>query len=212
MKTFTRVALPVLLALSISGSAAFAQAPKDGEQRGPSPEMMSRFQDGKLAAAKATLKLSDEQLKLWAPVEEQIRKIHDDRIKTRTERRAQMKDGDDRRADDATPLPDRLEKRSAAMAKHAEQTKALAAAMKPLFASFSEDQKQVAGPVFAQLIGGGKHGMHGGWQGRGHHGHGGPMMHRGRMDGGMRGMGGPETRGQLDLEDREGEAPSEHKG
>jgi hypothetical protein len=91
------------------------------------------------------------------------------------------------------PLPERLEKRSEDMVKQAERTKALANVLKPLFATFSDEQKSVAGPVFAQLIGGpGKgHGMHGGHRG----GHGGPMMHhRGMMQPGGDGPaeGGPQ--------------------
>ena len=190
MKTFKRVALPVLLALSVSGTAAFAQAPKDREHRGPSPEMMGRFEDGRIAMAKATLKLNDEQLKLWAPVEDMIRKTHEERAKKWAERREARKAEDGKRSD--MPLPERLEKRSEDMVQQAERTKALANVLKPLFATFSDEQKSVAGPVFAQLIGGpGKgHGMHGGHRG----GHGGPMMHhRGMM---QPGGDGPAEGGQ----------------
>ena len=49
--------------------------------RGPSPETIARLQDGRVAMAKAALKLSPDQETLWAPVEAKIRAGFEERRK-----------------------------------------------------------------------------------------------------------------------------------
>ena len=65
---------------------AIAQAPAMVHHGRPSADMVARLQEGRIAMAKAALKLSDAQLKLWAPLEEQIRAAIADRAKAREER------------------------------------------------------------------------------------------------------------------------------
>ena len=59
--------------------AAFPHTP-------PSPEAIKRMQDGEIAGAIAALKMSDDQLKLWAPVEKAIRDRQAERLKTMQDR------------------------------------------------------------------------------------------------------------------------------
>ena len=148
----------------------------------PSPEAIKRMQDGEIAGAIAALKMSDDQLKLWAPVEKAIRDRQAERLKTMQDRIA---------AQTTTPpapvaLPDRLDKMAEQLAKHAEQMKAFSATFKPFYATLSDAQKEVVGPLLMRLHGGGRgHGGFGmGGFGRGHHGHHGGQMDGGPMDGG----------------------------
>lgn len=174
------VVIPALLAAAIPVSWALAQGgPPDGGRgpgaRAPSPEVMSRLHEGRIAMAKTALKLNEAQLKLWAPVEEQMRASFTARQKTFEERR---KGFEDRRAareqqqgkqaqPEARPRPDmaeNLNKLSERMTQRAERMKAFAAAYKPFYESLNEEQKQVAGIVLRRYAGGGPgmgHGMRG---------------------------------------------------
>jgi hypothetical protein len=159
----------------------------DGGRRGPSPETLARLQDGRIAMAKAALKLSPDQEKLWVPVEEKIRANFEDRQKRREawqakreERRAEKKaQGDDKKGEKLA-LPDNIEKRSERLTKQAERLNARAAkakefaeVLKPLYATFSEDQKAVAGRVLNHFGEGGKGQRGPRWaMGGGRHGHG----------------------------------------
>ena len=123
--------------------------------------------------AKAALKLSPDQEKLWAPVEEKIRAGFAERRKAREawaakreERRAEKGDGDEQV--EQLALPERIEKRSqrlteraAKMTERAAKAKEYAEILKPFYASLSEEQKAVA----SQVLG------HFGQDGRGRIGH-----------------------------------------
>jgi hypothetical protein len=113
----------------------------------PSAETIQRLEDGRLAHAKAMLKLTEPQEKLWAPIEEAVRSSWAERDKARREHAQNPS---------ATPvalsLPDRFERASRAMAARANRMKAIAAAFKPFYAPLSDKQKAVAGPALRQLI------------------------------------------------------------
>lgn len=208
---FSSSALALLAAITLPASFALAQQAAQGEPpRGPSAEMVGRMQDGKLAQAKAMLRLSPEQEKLWAPVEETIRASFAERAKMRAEHQAKRAErqaqSDDARGRGGAALPERLDKATEMMGRRAERLKAFSAAVKPLYATLSDEQKLVANQALGQFASGGKggHGKHAGWGGRGGrhgggHGWGGKHAdggegwghHRGGHGGRhMRGMGG----------------------
>ena len=81
----TPSAIAVVLATSLL-TASLAQTQPPPERQRPSPEARARLLDGRMAMVKETLKLSDAQLKLWAPVEQQIRANAAEREKRREER------------------------------------------------------------------------------------------------------------------------------
>lgn len=158
----------------------------DREMRNMTPEMRARLLDGRIAGAKAALRLNDAQAKLFAPVEEQIRANAAFRQKRMEEFRAAMDarrnqaSGDQAKQAPTPSLAERLERRAQMMSDGADRMKAFAAAFKPFYDSLSDDQKALTG----MLLPGAGHDM-----GRGHH-------HRWAMGFGRgRGMGpemGPE--------------------
>lgn len=203
---FSRTALALLAAVSLPALAAVAQQAAPGGPgqpgQGPSADMVARFQDGKLAAAKAMLRLSPEQEKLWGPVEEQIRASFAERAKMRAEHQAKRAERQAQKAEGQTDgqtgpkgrmmtaLPERLDKATEMMTKRIERIKAFSAAVKPLYASLTDEQKLVANGVLGQFARGGKGGEHG-WRHAGgrHHGWGG-MRAEGGREGGWRHHGG----------------------
>lgn len=147
-----RLVVPALLAAMIPATAALAQTQNQPPARsaGPSrealaPEALARLQDGRMAMIKESLKLNEAQLKLWAPVEAQMRASFADRQKAREARRQTRQQGVARPS-----LPDRLDRASQRMAERAERIKAFAEAIRPLYASLTDDQKAVAGVVLRQ--------------------------------------------------------------
>lgn len=199
MNTLSRALAITLMAAAVPATIAFAQQPEEGgpppaqaeKYRGPSPETMQRLQDGRVAMAKEALKLTPEQEKLWAPVEEKIRARFEERQKKREEWRAKR---EERKADSAdrkekraerlnTPLPERMEKRAERMTERADKMteraakmKEFASVLKPFYDSLSDEQKDVARVVLAKFASDGGH------HGRGHHGHrwgGGKMCQKG---------------------------------
>ena len=198
MNNLSRALAVALMAATIPATIVLAQQEPAGDQaateksetrRGPSPETVARLQDGRIAMAKAALKLSPDQEKLWAPVEAKIRAGFEERrakreawAAKREERRAEKGDGD--KKGERLALPERLEKRSqrmteraAKMTERAAKAKEFAETLKPLYASFTEEQRAVASQVLS----------HFGQEGRG------PRGHRWAMNrGDKRGHGGPE--------------------
>jgi hypothetical protein len=181
MNNLSRALAVTLMAATIPATIVLAQQAtpgdqpavekSDGDRRGPSPETLARLQDGRIAMAKAALKLSPDQEKLWGPVEEKIRANFEERRKSREawhakreERRAEKKaQGEDRKSREKLALPDRIEKRSERLTKQADRLNAravkgkeFAEALKPLYATFSEEQKAVAGRVLNNFGQGGK--------------------------------------------------------
>jgi LTXXQ motif family protein len=187
MNNLSRVLAAALMAATIPATIVLAQqaggdqpaTEKTETRRGPSPETLARLEDGRIAFAKAALKLSPDQEKLWAPVEANIRASFDQRREARAkwqekrdERRADRQSKGDEAKGDAVKreklaLPERIEKRSqhltdraAKMTERAAKVKEFAETLKPLYATFSEEQKAVADKVL----------NHFGGEGRGKHG------------------------------------------
>lgn len=207
MNNLSRALAVTLMVATVPATIVLAQQAPTGDQqtvdksetrRGPSPETVARLEDGRIAFAKAALKLSPEQEKLWTPVEEKVRANFAER---RKEREAWEAKREERRAEgwsedekgEKLALPERIEKRSQRMTEraaklneHAARVKEFAEVLKPLYATFSEEQKAVAtrvlshfgefghgprGPHWAMHHGYGHGGMHGHWmRGPGMHG------------------------------------------
>jgi Rad3-related DNA helicase len=146
----SRLLIPAVLIAAIPAGVALAQAPTIFHRDRPSADMVARLQEGRLAMAKAALRLSDAQLKLWGPVEEQIRAAIADRAKAHAEREQARQQGGQ-----SKDLAERLERRSQAMTQRAERMKAFTAAFKPLYASLTDEQKPLAGLVLRAV--GGRH-------------------------------------------------------
>lgn len=197
MNNLSRALAVALMAATIPATIVLAQQAPSGDQptaeksesrRGPSAETVARLQDGRIAFAKAALKLTPDQEKLWTPVEEKIRANFAERQKAREawqakreERRAEKAKGEDGKSEKLA-LPERIEKRSQRMTERAQKlneraakAKEYAEVLKPLYASFTEEQKAVASKVLGHFgVGGGKGprwAMHRGF-GRGHGPHG----------------------------------------
>jgi hypothetical protein len=181
---FRKYLIPAVLAGSLLGGIAVAQVGMPGM---PTAETMQRMQDGRIAGVIAALKMNEEQLKLWAPLEKLVREHQAERLTMMQDRMAAAANTT---AAPAVALPDRLDKMAERMSKHAEQLKAFSVAFKPFYASLSDAQKAVVQPLMAQLEGGGRgHGFGmGGGRGWGHgggHGKGGWGRHHGMMDDGQ---------------------------
>lgn len=186
MKKFTSLLIPVAIGIGIAGAAIAQQPPAPGAQptppkrERPSPEFMQRMQDGRIAMITGALKLTEAQQKLWAPVEAKMRENQAERMKrmqSMMEQRQQNQAGGQR-----GDMMQRMERMQTMMAERMERQKAFLTVFKPFYESLSDEQKQVAGPLMAQAMGGGKGGM------RGHRGGGmrygmmhGGGMHRGPM-------------------------------
>lgn len=176
MKKLSRALAITLLAAAVPATIVLAQNEESDQQkveqseakRGPSPETLARLEDGRIAMVKTALKLSPDQEKLWAPVEEKMRAGFADRRKAREAwqaKRQEFRGKHSKREEIA--LPDRLERRSqklteraAKMTEQAQKAKDYAEVLKPFYASLSDEQKAVA----SQVLG------HFGQDRRGHHG------------------------------------------
>jgi len=146
--------VPMLLAAALP-APLFAQAQQPPPARARlSADTIARLQDGRFAMIKESLKLNDAQLKLWSPVEAQMRAAAAARAQRREERVKQREQGL------ATPPPsltDRLELASKRFAARAERMQAFAEAFKPFYASLSEEQKATADVLLRHMRGGRGH-------------------------------------------------------
>jgi hypothetical protein len=156
-----RVLVPALLAMTIPATAVLAQAPPQPQEQQkqmrparPSPETLGRLQDGRIAMMKEALKLNDAQLRLWGPLEQQMRAGYAARQQARQDREQRRQQGA------AAPSPaDRLDRASQRMTQRAERMQKYAAAFKPFYQSLSDDQKAVARIVLRdRRVGGRGHG------------------------------------------------------
>lgn len=201
MKHMSRgLALALLIGVS-PVAVVVAQAARDGGWN-MSAESRERLQEGKIAAAKATLKLSPDQEKLWAPIEDQVRGVYKERAEKRAER---QKRREERRADreksegkgdkrEQRNLAERYERIAKRLSDRADKMKAFSTAFSPFYATLSDEQKQVVGPVMHDLrvashMGGGGRGWghRGGWHDGGWGGRGWNRDHRDDNDGPGRG-------------------------
>jgi len=189
MKKLSRAVAITLLAATIPATIVLAdpgpgdqQKSEQGEvKRGPSPETLARLEDGRIAMAKAALKLSPDQEKLFAPVEEKIRAGFADRRKARetwAAKREERRAENGKHEHEQIALPDRIEKRSerlteiaAKLTERAQKAKEFADVLKPFYASLSDEQKAVASQVLGHFgqDGRGRHGPR--WAMGGHGGH-----------------------------------------
>jgi hypothetical protein len=146
--------LPALItgATLLAPNIGMAQQTNPPTHNPPSAETIQRLEDGRMAHAKAMLKLTEPQEKLWAPIEQAVRSSWAERDKVMQERAENRSAGPA-----ALSLPDRLDRASQAMAGRADRMKAIATAFKPFYASLSDEQKAVAGPALRELIGFGGH-------------------------------------------------------
>ncbi len=148
MTLFKAVVLPVLCAASLGSTLVLAQSAPPNQRGRPSPETIQRMQDGKFAMAMTALKLNEAQMKLWAPVEAHIRATQTERLAAMQKRTADRQTTAPRAA-----LPDLLDQASDRMTKRADRAKSFAVAFKPFYASLTEEQKGVIGPVLAEFRG-----------------------------------------------------------
>lgn len=139
-----------MLSVALPGAVALAETQAQDRPEIRSPELRARLHDGRLAMIKESLKLNESQLKLWEPVEAQLRASFEARQKARAEWRAAR----DREPGARPSLADRLDRMSQRLTERADRAKALASAFRPFYASLSDDQKTVAGVVLRQLRGG----------------------------------------------------------
>ena len=119
--------MPVQLAATIPATATFVRPPQQPplqKQERParlSPDVRARLQDGRIAMLKESLKLNDDQQKLWAPAEQQMRAGFAARYQEFPER-------EQRRQQATVPpsLPDRLDRASQRMAQRSQRMQAFA--------------------------------------------------------------------------------------
>jgi hypothetical protein len=153
MKPISAMVVATVLAAALPSTLALAQTqpaqPAQQQQRPAiSADVRAKLLDGRIAMIKTALALTDAQMKLWAPVEEQIRARAAERQKAMAERRQAR----EARAG-GTALPDRIDRASEALAKRAAQAKAFSDAFKPLYTTLSDEQKVVAGLVLREARG-----------------------------------------------------------
>jgi len=176
----TKYLAPAVLAAVIPAGVVLAQQaqpqPSEPAQKREwperprlSPDAMKRLQEGRLegriAEIKEALKLNDAQLKLWAPVEQQLRAS----FAARQQARQQFRDRMEQRRQQGSAaqdlaLPDRLDRIAKRMSERAQRMQAFTEAFKPFYTALSDEQKAVAGVVLRDLRGP-MHGYgHGSWR------------------------------------------------
>src|SRR5262252_1319124 len=176
----TKYLAPAVLAAVIPAGVVLAQQaqpqPSEPAQKREwperprlSPDAMKRLQEGRLegriAEIKEALKLNDAQLKLWAPVEQQLRASFAARQQARQEFRDRMEQR--RQQGDAAQglaLPDRLDRVAKRMSERAQRMQAFTEAFKPFYSALSDEQKAVAGVVLRDLRGSMHGHEHGSWR------------------------------------------------
>jgi TolA-binding protein len=126
------------------------------QNRRPTEADLQAITDARIAALRAGLKLTPDQEKNWAPVEQVIREMAQNRQSWMAKRR------EERKSENAI---DRLRDRADAMTQRAAELKKLADAAQPLYQSLSDEQKHRLRFLAAFAMG---HEHRGGW----HHGYG----------------------------------------
>ena len=190
MMKLTRGAwIAVAAAAAVPATVAIAKTVEHAGWHQMTPETRARLDEGRLAMAKAALKLSADQEKLWVPIETQVRAGFKDRDAKRAEHEKMRAERETEGSAAKRPdMAEQLSKMSQNASERADRMKALSGAFTPFYASLSDEQKDVLRPLVRDLMPGGGHGhkgprwaFGGGWggpEGRGgHHGWGG--HHRG---------------------------------
>ena len=146
-----------LVTAAVPAAIAVAQAPAPGAERPRlSADARARLLEGRIAMAKTALNLNSEQLKLWGPVEQQLRTAaaaRQQRWQERRQLREKLRQSGEARQ--RPSLAERLDRAAERSAKRAERLKAFAEVFKPFYASLNDEQKAVAGVVLRQAGGGG---------------------------------------------------------
>ena len=137
-----------MLSLTLPGAVALAETQAQSRSDIRSPELRARLHDGRLAMIRESLKLNEAQLKLWEPVEAQLRASFDARQKLRADWRAARERGPGERPS----LADRVDRMSQGLTERAERAKALATAFRPFYASLTDDQKEVASVLMRRAL------------------------------------------------------------
>ncbi|MBV8537388.1 MAG: Spy/CpxP family protein refolding chaperone [Alphaproteobacteria bacterium] len=155
------LAAPSLVAAQTAApdAAAQAQAPA-----APAPQRPQRHHalpgeriDARLAYLKTALKITPAQEKQWSALAAVLRRQAQDMDAKMQQRREARQNAD--QAQTPTSAIERLEQRQQFLADAAKRTGAIVAAAKPLYASFSPEQKQTADELLTH--GGGHHFRHG---------------------------------------------------
>lgn len=170
MKRSIKIAAGVVAASLIVGGIAVAQQAPDGGFRfrhgtPPSPEIMGRMLDGRIAAAKAALRLTPEQEKLWPAVEQAVRDGAAKRMKGRQEMRAKMEEL--RKAGKRPDMLEMLERGAERSAGWSSDLKRFADVLRPLYQTLSDEQREALAYALrpARLGEGGPWRHRGGWRG-----------------------------------------------
>jgi LTXXQ motif family protein len=162
----SRYLVPALLAATIPATVVLAQQaqqtqpePRQKRERPDrprlSPDTLNRLQDGRLAMMRESLKLNDSQLKLWGPVEQQLRARYAARRQARQDFEQRMEQRRQQQgATDRPSLADHLDRTTKRMTERAQRMQAFTEAFKPFYASLSDEQKAVAGIVLRDSRGG----------------------------------------------------------
>jgi hypothetical protein len=157
MKKIATFALAALLAGS--GTYALAQqqtpapdAPAASQDQGRqdrrprlSQDDFNRLVDARIASIKAGLKLNPDQERLWAPVESAIRTAA-------TERFSRLEQRPDRDRRQSMDFMQNLEQRSTTMTQRGQRFAAVTTALRPLWETFSEDQKRIAPRLMREAL------------------------------------------------------------
>ncbi len=158
------------------GAAAYAQTPAPDNPRGEGQrterserraermerraERMEQRMNERLQKLKGDLKLTPQQESLWAPVEAQFAKMQSERRGFRQANAGRFRDAE---------LPDRMDMMAERQARAATSMRELSAAVRPLWATLSAEQKET---VRKAMPGRGRDGRGGGpgWGGPGERG------------------------------------------
>jgi len=138
-----RAVIAALVVFVIAGSTAVYAQHWPGHWRGMSrhsTDDMSAFADARIAAVKAGLRLSQDQERLWPPVEAAARELANQRIDRIAERREARRDWREQRSPDE--WFDRFKRRADGMAVSAAGMQKLTQAAEPLYRSLNDDQKR----------------------------------------------------------------------
>lgn len=159
--------------LALAGASAMAQTPPAP----PAPDQQAQTRrndasallDARVAGIKAGLKLTPEQERLFAPVEQAYRAMAAERARRMEERRDErVRRSEDRHRPD---LMERLDRRAERATQNAQRIAGFATAMRPFWASLNEDQKR----LLPRLMHAGAGPGHGRWMAMMHPHHGGGM-------------------------------------
>lgn len=220
MMKLSRGALAAIAAvIAIPAGVAIARNYEHGGWQRMSPETRARLDEGRLAGAKAALKLTAGQETLWAAVETEIKagfKLRSDRMAEREKMRDEWRKSREANKDGTAPakpdVSERFEKMTQHTTERAARMQAFTAAFKPFYASLSDEQKEVLRPLLRDLMPGGGKG-HGGKRWAHGGGWGGDRGGWGHHGGGRHGGGRHEGRGGPMMDERGGGGPgSDDKG